>query len=181
MMRIILNITKTVLIALFIMGCSSSDDGSESDDGSTVLGTIQLSGDDTVVVGTSLTVANIDPDGLSTTGTSSSVVLLDENTTVENGELVPTNFMNAFVIVAAQFSADDNAAVNKTISMTIVSNGEEFRYVCSTPPTSAADDTDCGTGFSVDKVVKQIVFDDTTVVNVDSGTILTMNGTINYN
>ena len=172
---------KKVVIVLLAMACSGSDDNSDSADDNTVNGTIQLSGDDTTEVGSSLTVANIDPNGLSTTGTSSAVVLLDENTTVENGELVPTNFMNAFVIVAAQFSADDNAAVEKTISMTIVKNGEEFRYVCSTPPTSAADDTDCGSGFSVDKVIKQVVFDDTTVVNVDSGTILTMNGTINYN
>lgn len=180
-MKTILNILKVVVVTLFVMGCSSSDDNSDSADDNTVFGTIQLSGDDTAVLGNSLTVANIDPNGLTTTGTSSAVVLLDENTTVENGELVPTNFMNAFVIVVAQFSTDDNAAVEKTISMTIVKNGEEFRYVCSTPPTSAADDTNCGTDFSVDKVAKQIVFDDTTVINVDSGTILTMDGTINYN
>ncbi len=172
---------KIVVITLLVMGCSDSDDNSESDDDNTVLGTIQLSGEDTAWVGTSLSVGNIDPDALNTTGTSSSVVLLDENTIVQNGELIPTDFMNAFVIVVAQFSADDNATVNKTISMTIVTNGEEFRYVCSTPPTSAADDTDCGTGFSVDKVAKQIVFDDTTVINVDSEAILTMNGIINYN
>ena len=35
--------------------------------------------------------------------------------------------------------------------------------------------------FSVDKMAKRIVFDNTTVVNVDSETILTMNGTIDYN
>ncbi|WP_040253575.1 hypothetical protein [Psychroserpens mesophilus] len=175
------SVLKIVIFTLLIVSCSGSDDSSDSADDNTVIGTIQLSGDDTTEVGSSLTVANIDPNGLSTTGTSSAVVLLDENTTVENGELVPTNFMNAFVIVAAEFDAEDNAAVDKSISMTIVKNGEEFRYVCSTPPTSAADDTDCGSGFSVDKVIKQVVFDDTTVINVDSGSILTMNGTINYN
>jgi hypothetical protein len=180
-MKLTISLLKIITFSLLVISCSGNDDNSDSPDDNTVFGTIQLSGDDTAAVGNSLTVANIDPNGLSTTGTSSAVVLLDENTTVENGELVPTNFMNAFVIVAAQFSADDNAAVEKTISMTIVKNGEEFRYVCSTPPTSAADDTDCGSGFSVDKVIKQIVFDDTTVINVDSGTILTMNGTINYN
>lgn len=179
-MKLTLNLMKMTIITLLVMGCSGSDDNSDSDD-YTVLGTIQLSGVDTAIVGSSLAVVNIDPNGLSTTGTSSAVVLLDKNTTVQNGELMPTNFMNAFVIVAAQFSIEDNAAVEKTISMTILKNGEEFSYVCSTPPTSAADDTDCGAGFSVDKVVKRIVFDDTTVVNVDSGEILTMNGTINYN
>lgn len=179
-MKPLISVLKIVIITLLVVSCSESDDNSDSGS-NTVIGTIQLSGDDTAEVGNSLTVGNIDSNAFNTTGTSSSVVLVDINTTVVNGELVPTNFMNAFVIVAAQFSAEDNAAVDKTISMTIVKNGEEFRYVCSTPPTSAADDTDCGLGFSVDKVIKQVVFDDTTVINVDSGSILTMNGTINYN
>ncbi|WP_040282347.1 hypothetical protein [Psychroserpens damuponensis] len=177
-MKTTLNVFKILVITLLLTGCSSDDDSGSGSSGN--FGTIQLSGADTASVGSSLTVGNIDPDGLDTTGTSSSVVLLDENTSIQNGELVPTDFLNAFVIVAAEFTVGDNAEVNKAISMTILRNGEEFSYVCSTPATASADDTDCGTGFSVDKIAKQIVFDDTTVINVDNGTILTMNGTINY-
>lgn len=172
------NILKIALFALLIVSCSSSDDSS---DDNTVYGTIQLSGPDTSTVGTSITVGNVSENGLGTTGTSSSVILADENTSIDNGAPNPEDFSNLFIIVAAQFGDDDNAAVDKTISMTIVKNGEEFDYVCSTPAISAADNTDCGTGFSVDKIAKIVVFDDTTVINTDSGTILTMNGTINYN
>ncbi|MEM5566832.1 hypothetical protein WNY78_17050 [Psychroserpens sp. AS72] len=177
-MKTIRNAFKILIITLLLTGCSGDDDSNSGGSGN--FGTIQLSGPDTSSLGSSLTVGNIDPDGLSSTGTSSSVVLLDENTTIVNGELIPTDFLNGFVIVAAQFTVGDNAEVNKAISMTILKNGEEFSYVCTTPATSAADNTDCGTGFSVDKVAKQIVFDDTTVINVDTETILTMNGTINY-
>ena len=169
---------KMISFFLLIISCSSNDDNSQS---SAVLGTVQLSGSDTAILGNTLTVVNIDADAFSTTGTNSSVVLLDENTTIENGELNSTDFSNGFVIVVAQFDADDNAAVEKTISMTIVKNSESFSYVCSTPAVSAADNTDCGSGYSVDKTEKLIVFNNTTVINVDSGAILIMDGIIDYN
>lgn len=178
-MKTKLNILKITLIALFFVNCSSDDDSNSENN--TVFGTIQLSGTDTSTVGSSLVVGNIQIDAFATTGTDSSVVLLDENTTVVDGEINPTDFSNAFVIVAAQFDEDDNAAAEKTISMTILKNGEEFRYVCSTPPLDVTDNTDCGSGFSVDKIEKRVVFNNTTVINVDSGTILTMDGTIEYN
>jgi hypothetical protein len=177
-MKTTFNFLKIVVIALLLISCSSDDDSNSGGSGN--YGTIQLSGPDTSSLGSSLIVGNIDPDGLNSTGTSSSVVLLDENTSIVDGELIPTDFLNGFVIVAAQFAVGNNTEVNKAISMTILKNGEEFSYVCSTPATSSADNTDCGSGFSVDKVAKQIVFDDTTVINVDTETILTMNGTINY-
>lgn len=172
-------IIPSALMLLLILSCSNTDD--DNSGSSAVFGTIQLSGEDTSSVGTSLVVGNLDADASGITGTPSSVVLLDQHTTIENGELNPTDIANAFVIVVAQFGEEDNAAVEKTISMNIVKNGEEFRYVCSTPPIASANDTDCGAGFSVDKMAKRIVFDNTTVVNVDSETILTMNGTIDYN
>ncbi|MBU2929393.1 hypothetical protein [Winogradskyella psychrotolerans] len=177
-MKIKFNTFKIVVIALLMVGCSNSDDSSGSN---SVYGTIQLSGSDTSSLGSSLIVGNIDADALDTTGTSSSVVLSDENTMFVNGEPDVGDFLNAFIIVAAEFSTGDSTDVQKAISMTILKDGEEFSYVCSTPATSSADNTDCGTGFSVDKVAKQIIFDDTTVINVDTGTILTMNGTIDYN
>nr|WP_321222394.1 hypothetical protein [uncultured Psychroserpens sp.] len=178
-MKTTIYLLKVLFLSLLLTNCSGDDDDSMSEN-NIAFGTIQLSGPDTQIFGNSLTVGNIDPDGLDTTGTNSSVTLLDENTTIVDGELVPTDFANAFVIVAAQFTVGDNAAVNKAISMVIVKDGLEYGYVCTTPPTSSADNTDCGTGFSVDKVAKQIVFDDTTVINTDTQTILTMNGIINY-
>ncbi|SDR92153.1 hypothetical protein [Winogradskyella sediminis] len=176
-MKTILHILTIAFIALLIVSCSSNDDSSE---GTTVYGTIQLSGSDTSSLGNTLSVGNIDADALDNTGTSSSVVLSDENTSFVNGEPNISDLLNGFVIVAAEFSTTGSADVQKAISMTILKNGEEFSYVCSTPATSAADNTDCGTGFSVDKVAKVVVFDNTTVINVDTATILTMDGTINY-
>ncbi|MCK8482008.1 hypothetical protein [Psychroserpens algicola] len=171
-------VLKIVLLALCVIGCSSDDDGNSGS--GDIFGNIQLSGTDTSTVGSVLVVGNIDESALSTTGTTSSVVLFDENTSIVGGELVSTDFTNGFVIVAAQFDSDDNAEVETAISMTIVKNSEEFSYVCTNPPSSGGDNTDCGTGFSVDKIAKKIVFDNTTVINVDSGAILTMDGIINY-
>ncbi|WP_372752841.1 hypothetical protein [Mariniflexile sp.] len=167
------------LVTLIIITSCSDNGGNDSDNGA-VFGTIQLSGPDTAAIGTSLKVGNIDIDGLDTTGTSKSVTLLDENTNIEDGELVPTNFSNAFVIVAVQFSAEDMADGEKAISMAILKNGEEFRYVCTTPSETSSFDTDCGTGFSVDKTNKKVTFQNTTVINTDTGTILTMNGVVTW-
>ncbi|MDD7888113.1 hypothetical protein [Flavivirga sp. 57AJ16] len=173
-----INLVIIVLSILCLSACSKDNDNNPENNA--VSGTIQLSGTDTDLLGTSLKVGNIDVDGLDTTGTIKSVTLLDENTTIEDGELMPTNFSNAFVIVAAQFDVEDNADVEKAISMIILKNGEEYRYVCTSPSDNSSEDTDCGSGFSVDKTKKQVVFKNTTVINVDSETILTMNGTITW-
>ena len=160
------------------MSCSNKDD---SDSSSEVFGTIQLSGSDIASVGTSLVVGNIDTEAFDVTGTNGSVVLMDENTTIENGELVPTDFSNGFVMVAARFHEEDDAATDQAISMTILSNGEEFQYGCTTPLIEGTALVDCGTGLIIDKVSKQVIFNNTTVLNLDNGAVLTMNGTINYN
>jgi hypothetical protein len=170
---------KFIIVALLFFSCSGSDDSDSENDVN--YGTIQLTGADTASLGNALIVANISPNAYSTTGTSSSVILLDKNTKIEDGELVSTDYANGFVIVATQFNAEDNAATDKAISMTIIKDGVDFSYVCTTPPTSTIDNTDCGANFSVNKTEKIITFNATTVINVDSGTILTMTGTINYN
>ncbi|MUU78296.1 hypothetical protein [Winogradskyella endarachnes] len=175
-MKSILNSLKIAFTFLILVGCSNSDDSD-----SNVYGTIQLSGADTAVVGSSLTVGNIDSDALDTTGTSSSVVLLDENTTFVNGEIESSDYSNAFIIVAAEFNAVDEADVEKSISMTIVKNGVQMSYVCTSPATTSGGNIDCGTGFSVDKVEQEIIFSNTTVINVENENVLTMNGVIQYN
>ncbi len=164
---------------LLLTSCSSDDDSSSIEIGN--FGTIQLSGPDTAIVGTSLQVGNIDEDGLGSTGTSSAVVLLDPDTSIVDGELIPTNFESAFVIIAAQFTIGDSAAVNKAISMVIIKNAQELSYVCTTPADEDDDEINCGNGFTVDKAAKIVTFDNTTVINQDNGNILTMNGVINYN
>ncbi len=171
-----LNSFLIVLMMLYIVSCSSDDNDS---DNNKVSGTIQLSGPDTSFLGNSLQVGNIDVDGLDTTGTSRSVTLLDVNTTIEGGKLIHTDFSNAFVIVVTQFTEEDNTDIEKGISMAIVKNGEDNKYACLTPVANS-NFTACGAGFNMNKAKKEIVFDNTTVINTDSGTILTMNGTITW-
>jgi len=167
-----------VSILTCIVSCSSSD-GNDDSENNKVSGTIQLSGPDTSTIGTTLVVGNIETDALATTGTENSVILLDENTTIEDDELVPTNFSNLFVIATSEFNDEDPTNAQKAISMTIVSGGTEFRYGCLTPSNSSGF-IDCGTGLVVDKEKKEVVFEETTVENTDSGAILTMNGRITW-
>lgn len=164
-------------IMLLLSSCSSSNDNDSEN--YSAFGTIQLSGTDTAMIGTSLEVGNIDVDGLDTTGTTKSVTLSDENTRIVDGEIESSNFSNAFILVASEFSSEDNTTAQKVISMTIVSNSTEFKYGCLTPSGSSGF-VDCGTGLKVDKEKKEVVFEDTTVKNTDTGTILTMNGTVTW-
>lgn len=165
-----------VLLTLFTQGCSSSDNENDSN---SISGTIQLSGPDTSTIGTTLEVGNINKDALNTTGTANAVTLSDKNTSFIDGEIDSTDFANAFIIVASEFTPTDNTSAQKVISMTIVSNGNEFRYGCLTP-SNGSGFVDCGAGLVVDKANKEIIFNDTTVENTNSGAILTMNGTITW-
>jgi len=171
---------NVLLIVTLICLISCSDGGDKDSENNDVFGTIQLSGEDTATIGSSLKVGNINLDGLDTTGTTKSVTLSDENTSIVGGEVESTNFSNAFIIVASEFTLEDNTTAQKVISMTIVSNSTEFRYGCLTPSNSSGF-IDCGTGLKVDKDKKEVVFKNTTVENTETGTILTMNGTITWN
>lgn len=164
------------LIILFFFNCSSNDSNSDKN---TVFGTIQLSGPDTSSIGTTLEVGIINIDGLDTTGTTNSVTLSDKNTIIVDSDIDTTNFSNAFIIVASEFTLDDNTNAQKAISMTIISNGVEYRYSCLTPSNNS-EFVDCGTGLKVDKTKKEVVFKNTTVINTDSGNILTINGIITW-
>ncbi|XMO86447.1 hypothetical protein AAFN75_16800 [Algibacter sp. AS12] len=166
------------LVSLTFMGCSSDADG----DSGNAKGTITLSGEETAIFGTSLTVGNI-AEGAYQTGTSKSVTLTHKSIEIdEDGEINPTtaSFTNSFIIVTAQFDDENNAAATKAISMVIVKNGEEYRFVCASDYNGGSDELDCGTGFNVDQDNNEVIFDDTTVENTETGKILTMNGTVTW-
>jgi hypothetical protein len=158
----------------------NSDDGDEPEDGKSgkVEGTIQLSGEETGVLGTSLTVGNIEVGNASLTGTDKSVILLSDNITVVDNELVYSNDQSGFVIVAADFSTGGSPDIDKTISMTIVKNGEEYPHACSSPYQGFF--MACGDGFEVDFEAKKVTFEGTTVINTDDDKILTMDGVITW-
>lgn len=162
---------------LMFVNCSS-DDSNEPEGSGEAQGTIQLSGEDTGVLGTSLTVANIAVANAALTGTDKSVILLSDNITVVDNELVYSDEQNGFVIVVADFSTGGSPNINKTISMTIVRNGEEYLHACSSPYQGFF--TACGDGFQIDFEAKKVTFEDTTVINTDDDKILTMDGTITW-
>ena len=66
------------------------------------------------------------------------------------------------------------------ISMTILSDGVEFLYACSTPASTFGD---CGglDSIELDILSGTVTLNDTTVFNVDSGTVLTLDGTVTWN
>lgn len=183
--QILVIMLKTPLFFLFVLSISifancASDDGDSPENESTgkASGTIQLSGEETSEFGNSLTVANIAVAQVGLTGTDKSVMLLSENIRVENNELVYTNDQNGFVIVAADFSTGGSPDIEKTISMTIVKDGEEFRHACSSPYQGFF--TACGDGYSIDFNAKKVVFNGTTVINTDSDVVLTMDGIVTW-
>ena len=161
-----------------IFGCGSDDGNEEGAASYQSRGNITLSGDETSELGTSLSVGNIEVANASLTGTDKSVILLSENISVVDDELVYEDDQNGFVIVAADFSTGGSADIDKSISMTIVKDGEEYRHACSSPYLNFF--TACGDGFAIDFEGKSVTFDGTTVINTDDDTILTMDGTITW-
>ncbi|MBQ4915463.1 hypothetical protein J8L85_13495 [Maribacter sp. MMG018] len=175
------NIKNVLYCSTFflIFGCGSDDSTEEEVVSNGAQGNITLSGDETSELGTSLTVANIEVANASLTGTDKSVILMSENISVVDDEFVYDDDQNGFVIVAADFSTGGSADIDKSISMTIVKDGEEYRHACSSPYLNFF--TACGDGFAIDFEGKSVTFDGTTVINTDDDTILTMDGTITWN
>lgn len=169
----------SIFVLLVLANCDSDNDNEPENDGSAkARGTIQLSGEETGELGTSLTVANIEVANEVLTGTDKSVMLLSENITVKNNELVYSDDQNGFVIVAADFSTGGSPNIDKSISMTIVKDGEEFPHACSSPYQNFF--TPCGDGFEIDFNARRVTFENTTVINTDDDKILTMDGTITW-
>ncbi|ALJ03802.1 hypothetical protein APS56_00940 [Pseudalgibacter alginicilyticus] len=160
-----------VLVAL--ISCSSDNNSDESTNNAS--GIITLSGEEASELGGTLEVGNI-IEGAVQTGTSQSVTLLHKNINTDNGEIIPTDPANTFIIVTAQFSS--NASVTKTVSMSININGTEYKFACSSPEVGTF--TECGENFEVRQSEKKVIFDNTTVVNTKTDKILTMNGTITW-
>ncbi|MBD0851916.1 hypothetical protein [Maribacter arenosus] len=167
------------LTFFLIFGCGSDDGVDQENAGDNqVSGTITLSGVETSELGTSLTVGNIEVANTSLTGTDKSVILLSQNISVVDNELVYDDYQNGFVLVAADFSTGGSADIDKSISMTIVKDGEEYSHACSSPYLNFF--TVCGDGFGIDFDAKSVTFDGTTVINTEDDTILTMDGTITW-
>ena len=170
------------LLGFLLVGlanCQSDDENNQGNDASgKASGTIQLSGEETTELGTSLTVVNIEVGNAALTGTDKSVMLLSENITVQDNELVYSDDQNGFVIVVADFSTGGSPDIDKTISMVIVKNGQEFRHACSSPYQGFF--TACGDGLGIDFNAKRVVFENSTVINTDDEKLLTLDGIVTW-
>ncbi len=169
-----------LLSAMFFLlfSCDNNNEDDNEDTQTTVQGTIRLSGNETQVLGTSLTVGNLEVGNVALSGTNKSVILMSENIAVVDNELVYENDQNGFVIVAADFSTGGSPNIDKSISMTIVKDGEEYRHACTSPYQNFF--IACGDGYEVDFEAKTITLEETTVINTDTNVILTLDGTITW-
>ena len=142
-------------------------------------GTIELSGDETSDVGTELVVGHIAVGRADLTGTEKSVILTDENTPITEEGPEPKNLDKGFVLIGGDdLNAGGTTSAEKDISMVIFINGEEYRFGCSVP--SGGNFIDCGADYNIDFDKKEMVFNETTVVNTETKVTLTMNGTITW-
>lgn len=153
-------------------GDSDSDDGQDSGDtdngqDSGQAGTISLSGDDTATIGNSLVVGGIEYGRTDLTNLETSVVMVGGAFSLnpvgsDSPFTISGDSLEGFVIVVGETSA------LRAISMTIVTGDLEFDYTCD------------GCTVSLDLDNRQVHFDNAVVENADTGSLLTLNGTVSW-
>ncbi|WP_289040884.1 hypothetical protein [uncultured Zobellia sp.] len=158
---------------------SPQEEEEEEEETTNNFGTIELSGDETSDVGTELVVGHIAVGRADLTGTEKSVILTDENTPITEEGPEPKNLDKGFVLIGGDdLNAGGTTSAEKDISMVIFIDGEEYRFGCSVP--SSGNFIDCGADYNIDFDKKEMVFNETTVVNTETKVTLTMNGTITW-
>ncbi|MBG47218.1 MAG: hypothetical protein CML05_18395 [Pseudozobellia sp.] len=156
---------------------SEEQENDDNDDGA-ALGVIQLSGEETSEVGTSLTVGHIDVGREDLTGTIKSVILTDENTPITEEGPEPANLNNGFILIGGDdLDTVSNDGALKDISMIIFIDGKEYRFACSVPSGTFID---CGEKYDIDFENKTMVFDSTTVANTETQKVLILDGSISW-
>ncbi len=174
-----------LLFTLSIVGCGGGSsnsnnpvDTNENTSGNTT-GILTLSGDDTTIVGTQLDTgyvgtslaAELQPDYIAIVDQASSVTFTPPNLLTPN--IADPN--NGFVMVVMD---DSPRSGIKGISMSIIVQGSKLDYACTTP---VATFIECGTNsIALDIPNKIITFDNATVINTDTNTILTIDGSLTW-
>lgn len=133
--------------------------------------TITLSGDEAVANGETLRTGDVKANRADLTGNIGSAIIVDEGSIIPPQGSDPViqhdDINNLFTIVVGETN----------ISMGIIANGVTRRYACS---TGGVIFTDCGTGLNFDLAGKTVTFTDTTVINIDTDSILTLNGMVQW-
>jgi len=169
----------TLLLISFLVGCGSDDSDTNENSSGNTTGTITLSGTDTTLVGTQLDTGFVGS-SLAAGGQPDYIVIVDAASTVSFTSpniLIPNlaDANNGFVVVVTDDSAGSG---NKAISMSIWVSGTKYDYACTTPVSVFIE---CGVNsFTLDIGSKTVSFNNLTVTNVDTSTVLTMDGTLTW-
>lgn len=178
---------RKILIAisiLFIMNsCNDDETNAEMNndsDNNNVSGTITLTGEETEFFGTTLVVRNILVNRTDLTGgVTNSVALLPENVTITDDDVIFDDPDNGFNLLGVDFSAEP-VDIGKTIGLAIAKDGVRYTFFCDSPVTDGTGAIECGENYNIDFVEQKVTFDNTTVINVDSQKILTLDGIISW-
>lgn len=164
-------------ISCFI-GCTENDSEIDNEtDSKSVTGTIILSGEETAIFGNTLTVGNIAINRLDLIPTPMSVALLPENTTIINDSVIFDDPNNGFNIAATDLTSEN---LGKAIAMVIAKDSIKYAFFCDSPVTEGTGAIECGEGYTIDFAAKKVIFENTTVINVDSRNILILDGTVTW-
>jgi hypothetical protein len=151
-------------------GGSSSQSSTTTSTGVSIF-TITLSGDEAAANGGTLRTGDVKTNRADLTGDIDSAIIVDEGSIIPPQGSDPViqhdDINNLFTIVVGETN----------ISMGIIANGVTRRYACS---SGGAIFTDCGTGLNFDLAGKKVTFTDTTVINIDTDSILTLNGMVQW-
>ncbi len=174
-----------LLSILLVGGCSgggNSNDNNIEDTSGNTSGVITLTGADTTMVGTQLNPGSIGA-SLAAESQPDYIVIVDQSSSVT---FTPPNVLtpdiadpdNWFVLVVMD-DAPVPVGAEKGISMSITTDGEKFDYICHTDAQDWS--VECGVGsISLNIAAKTVAFDNTTVINTDTGTLLTLNGSLTW-
>jgi len=168
-----------ILFLLLVIGCSNSDNDNNVNNDNDAKGTILLSGDDTSEVGTTLIVGDIAEGRADLTGTEDSIIIVEEGTTISDD---PAPFPPGDPRNVAVFNTSDpnNGFVivvkDGAISMNIIVEGVPYTHACESEFNIF---TGCGS-LDMNLNENEVVFNNSTVENTETGTILTLNGTVTW-
>lgn len=170
----------TLLLSSWLAGCGgggSSNDGGDESGGAQ--GVIVMSGDDTSVFGTQLTIGSARSQA-ATSMNAEHVVMVDENSsiTTEMGLLLPEpgDMNNAFIVIVLR---DTGPQTGHGISMTIVHNGAQYMYTCVEHLLADDEANECGAGaIDLDVENRSLELDNARVLDEDTGSELILNGTV---
>jgi len=141
---------------------------------------LTLSGGDTAQVGTSLITGDRAFGRRDLTGPIDALIIIDECSTISTA---PAAFPPGDPRNVASFNLDDpdNTFVmvvsEAAISMSIVRNATPYRYACDSDFNVFMD---CG-GLDFDVPTQTLTMTNATVENTDTGSVLTINGTVRWN